>query len=104
MSTMDTLKDRQQRYGEFIDNATIAQKLKDVMRLSESENTGERGWNSLAPDKKEALDMIQTKISRILSGNPEYSDNWHDIGGFAKLVENKILTGSCYKEPPKKSK
>ena len=96
MSTQDTLKERQARYGEFVDNATIAQNLKDEIRTYS-------GWDKLSPDKKEALDMIMTKISRIFSGDPEYSDNWHDIQGFAKLIENKILTGSCYKEPTKKA-
>lgn len=95
MSTQDTLKARQTRYGEFIHNAEIAQDLKD--RLREAPN-----FETLSADKRETLDMIMTKISRILSGDPEYSDNWHDIQGFAKLIENKILTGSCYKEPTKK--
>src|SRR5258708_37669615 len=101
MSAQDTLKARQSRYGEFTDNARIAQDLKDTMRLSESANEGPGGWNKLSPDQREALDMIQTKISRILTGDPNYSDNWHDIQGFAKLVENRLLTGSSYKEPAK---
>lgn len=96
MSAQDTLKERQERYGEFVDNATIAQNLKDELRTY-------KGWDGLTSDMKEALDMIQTKISRILSGNNAYPDNWHDIQGFAKLVENKLLTGSCYKEPAKRS-
>jgi len=102
MSAQDTLKARQSRYGEFTDNARIAQTLKDTMRLSTSENDGDGGWHTLSPDQKEALDMIQTKISRILTGVADYSDNWHDIQGFAKLVENRLLTGSSYKEPAKK--
>ncbi|SRR6266571_1717252 len=97
MSIQDTLLARQERYGEFIENATIAQNLKDELRSY-------KGWDKLSADKKESLDMIMTKTSRILSGNPEYPDNWHDIGGFAKLVENMILTGSCYKEPREHSK
>src|SRR5438874_171034 len=96
MSTQDTLKDRQERYGEFIDNAEIAQNLKEELHHT-------KGWRELSADKCEALDMIMSKIARILTGNPEYPDNWHDIQGFAKLIENKILTGSCYKEPTKKS-
>lgn len=102
MSAQDTLNARQKRYGEFTDNARIAQNLKDIMRLSDSENDGEGGWSKLTPDQKEALDMIQTKISRLLTGDPNYPDNWHDIQGFAKLVENRLLTGSSYKEPAKK--
>lgn len=102
MSVQNVLTIRQKRYGEFTDNARIAQSLKDVMRLSDSENDGGGGWNTLTPDQKEALDMIQTKISRLLTGDPNYPDNWTDIQGFAKLVENRLLTGSSYKEPTKK--
>ena len=102
MTTQDTLKERQERYGEFTDNARIAQTLKDIMRLSTADNDGDGGWHTLSPDQKEALDMIQTKISRLLTGNPNYPDNWHDIQGFAKLVENRLLTGSSYKEPAKR--
>ncbi len=95
MNAQDTLKARQERYGEFVENAAIAQNLKDELRTY-------KGWDGLSPDMKEALDMIQTKISRILSGNNEYPDNWHDIQGFAKLVENRLLTGSSYKESAKR--
>ena len=30
------------------------------------------GWQRLLPDKKEALEMIQHKIVRILNGDPEF--------------------------------
>lgn len=97
MSTQDTLKDRQTKYGEFTENAEISQKIKDIFREYPR-------FIGLTPDKKEALDIIASKVSRILTGDPEYSDNWHDIQGYAKLIENKILTGSSYKEPTKKSR
>lgn len=97
MSTQDTLTHRQRRYGEFTENSQIAIDIKDIFRKSSN-------WNELkmAKDQMEALDMIAVKVSRILSGDPDYSDNWHDIQGFAKLVENRLLTGSSYKEPAKK--
>lgn len=34
----------------------------------------------------EALDMIATKMSRIMAGDPTYRDNWDDIAGYARLV------------------
>jgi hypothetical protein len=33
----------------------------------------------------EALEMICTKIARILSGNPNDPDHWKDIAGYAEL-------------------
>lgn len=75
----DTLKERGGRYGELKDNGKVSQGIKDVMRASIQ-------WNNLTPDKKEALDMIASKISRIVTGDPEYKDNWVDCAGYATLI------------------
>lgn len=81
MDINETLKERGNRYGEFGNHARIAQELKQVMR-----NT--HNWTQLSYDKQESLDMIQHKIARILNGDPNYKDNWHDISGYAKLAED----------------
>jgi hypothetical protein len=47
-------------------------------------------WTGLAPDQQEALEMIQHKIARILNGDPDYFDNWHDIAGYATLVAMRL--------------
>jgi hypothetical protein len=39
---------------------------------------------------KEALDMVAHKIGRILNGDPTYTDSWHDIAGYSKLVEDEL--------------
>lgn len=41
----------------------------------------------------EALDMICHKIARILAGDPNEPDHWHDIAGYATLVEKEIKNG-----------
>ena len=48
-------------------------------------------WEKLSSDKKEALEMLATKISRVLTGNPDYHDNWHDIEGYTKLIADDLL-------------
>ena len=48
------------------------------------------GWQRLSPDKKEALEMIRHKIVRILNGDPEFHDSWHDIVGYAKLAADRV--------------
>lgn len=79
-----TLAARGAQYGEFKWQAHIAQRLKDLMR-------GEAdGWDKLAPDQAEALEMIAHKIARILNGNPNYHDSWHDIAGYATLVADRL--------------
>lgn len=34
----------------------------------------------------EALDMIASKLSRVICGDPDTADHWADIGGYAMLV------------------
>lgn len=90
MSIDSTLQVRGSRYGDFSIHAAVAQSLTDDMR-----NSG--GWERLSPVQKQALTVIADKIARILSGDPDYDDNWHDIQGYAKLVEDRLPTssGSC---------
>lgn len=84
MSEVDkTLQQRGARYGDFGARAKITQELKRTMR--ESPN-----WAQLSDDKKEALEMIANKIGRILNGDPEYHDSWHDIIGYTRLVEQTL--------------
>lgn len=78
----DTIAERGQRYGDFTDHARISQSLQAAMHLSPN-------WPDLSDDKREALILIVHKIARILNGDPEYADNWHDIGGYAKLAEER---------------
>lgn len=78
-----TLEQRGKRYGEFKKQAKIAQQLKAVMYESAMEC-------SLSDDKKEALEMICTKIARIVNGDPNYKDNWVDIAGYATLVADNL--------------
>lgn len=82
-STEALITERGARYGKFKDGAEIMQELKDVMRSVD-------GWNNLSASQKEALDMIQHKIGRILNGDPNYDDNWKDVAGYATLIVNEL--------------
>lgn len=81
----DTLAAREKNYGEFIDNASIAQGIKLAMRESPRWMRGALGY-----DMMEALDLIATKIGRLLSGDPNHIDGWHDIQGYANLIEQRL--------------
>lgn len=81
-----TLEERGNRYGKFVGHAAITQDLKMVMRKSAN-------WSVLKPDQKEALEMVAHKIGRILNGDPDYHDSWHDIVGYTKLVADRLATG-----------
>ena len=82
MSVAKTLKQRQKTHGSFTDHARVSQGLKSVLQAEDS-------YKSLDNCQKEALDMIMHKVARILSGNPSFADHWHDIAGYATLVEKQ---------------
>ena len=87
MSIEQTLQQRGNRYGDYKTHAEITQSLKRVMQSTP-------GWHRLTDDKRETLDMIAHKIGRILNGDPEYTDSWHDISGYAVLAE-KLCKGDA---------
>ena len=80
-----TLEDRKKTHGDFERHASISQRLCYVMR-----DVDMAIWYKLASDQREALEMIQHKIARILNGNPDTHDHWHDIAGYATLVANRL--------------
>ena len=77
------LEERGARHGKFKDHAALCQKIKHTMILTD-------GWQLLDPDQREALEMIAHKIARILNGDPDYSDSWRDIAGYATLVADRL--------------
>lgn len=79
----ETLEQRGNNYGDYRDVAYAAQELKKTLRYSKS-------WHSMEPYMQESLDMICNKMSRIVNGNPYYDDSWHDICGYATLVEKQL--------------
>jgi hypothetical protein len=83
MNIDDILRERETRYGDFLDHACITQGIKlAIFRAAD--------LDKLKCDHKEALEMIAHKIGRIINGDPEYADNWDDIAGYAKLVSDRI--------------
>lgn len=85
-SVEDTLKERAATHGSFKDHAKCTQALKKAMRES-------KNWEILSDQQKEALEMIVHKIGRVLSGNPDHVDHWHDIAGYSSLLESELNAG-----------
>lgn len=83
MSVEDTLAERGKTHGNFEDMAASTQAMKCFLREHDS-------WERLDTDQQEALDMIMHKIARILNGDPYHADTWHDIAGYAKLVDDRL--------------
>lgn len=83
MNVNETLAEREKTHGDFKAQARTAQKLKGVMHQSEN-------WLELSAWQQIALDMIAVKISRVLHGDPNHHDSWHDISGYSTLVLRQL--------------
>ena len=79
------LNQRATTYGAFKYVAEIAQEIKDIVRVADTNRD-----ELLAFDQREALDMIASKIGRILGGDANYVDSWVDIAGYATLVADRL--------------
>jgi hypothetical protein len=76
---------RAEQYGSFMQSSDTVIRIKGIMH-----NAVARNAVHLYPDQLQALDMIATKISRIVHGNPNHLDSWVDIAGYAQLVADRL--------------
>lgn len=76
------LNTRATTYGAFKDVAQVAQEMKNAIRMCNN--------SELEDDQIEALDMIASKIARIVNGDPNHTDSWVDIAGYAQLVVDRL--------------
>jgi uncharacterized protein YdhG (YjbR/CyaY superfamily) len=79
------LDTRAEQYGSFMQSSDTVIRIKGIMH-----NAIARNEVHLYPDQLQALDMIATKISRIVHGNPNHLDSWIDIAGYATLVADRL--------------
>jgi len=79
----ETLASRGACYGSFDEQARISQGFKQVMLASPN-------WTALPPQHRESLELIAMKMSRILNGDYNHFDSWHDIAGYAELVADHL--------------
>lgn len=78
-----TITSRAVTHGDFVNTAHIAQGLKDFLK-------SEGPYQGMSSVQREALDMICTKLARIIAGDPNHREHWHDIAGYAQLAETSI--------------
>lgn len=70
--------ERGRTHGAFYDNAMIAIQSRAI-------NRAHPGWNKLTNAQQLALDEIELKKARILSGAAGFKEHWDDIAGYANL-------------------
>jgi hypothetical protein len=74
------LEAREKTHGDFKTVAFVSQRLKCALHADEP----------LAHTRREALEMICTKIARIVCGDDGAKDHWEDIAGYARLIVVEI--------------
>ena len=82
-----TLAERQSQYGCYEDVAFVTENIMSILA-----QVRVNGLNDLPNTHRMALYMIASKMARIVNGDFNHLDSWHDIGGYAKLVE-KLIDG-----------
>ena len=77
------LEDRGSRYGDFGVQTQTARAIKDTFESAPN-------WSDLPPYMQEGLDLVATKLSRMLCGDYMYLDNVVDIIGYMTLVKTEM--------------
>jgi hypothetical protein len=75
--TEEVLVDRGEEYGDYQAMCSVIQAIKIPMVRS-------KNWTKLRDTQRETLELVATKIGRILTGNPNNRDSWTDIEGYIK--------------------
>ena len=87
------LEERESTHGSYKDSATVAQDLKRCIWYYVMEHK-----ECLPDDMQQSLDMICSKIARIICGNHNEIDHWNDIAGYSQLVINHLNTPQTSKK------
>ena len=82
-----TLAERQSTYGNFEDVAFVTENIMSILA-----KVRVNGLDDFPNTHRMALYMIASKMARIVNGDFNHLDSWHDIGGYAKLIE-KLIKG-----------
>ena len=85
VSVDKTLDARAEMYGKFKDGAALMQSIKRVLADHAAKHN-----KTFADDQWEALEMIVHKIGRIVNGDPDVTDHWVDIAGYATLIAERL--------------
>ena len=91
MTIEPPIDERHETHGDYANSAQVSQQLKNTIHNAHN-------WHRLSNDKREALDLIMTKISRIMSGEPNEPDHWLDIEGYARLARERVTETSAARE------
>lgn len=87
----EILKVRKSVHGDFTENAGVHQELLNALMCSS-------GYLNLDPVKVTAIQCICGKLARIVCGDPEHTDHWIDIAGYAQLAADRTVNSKIEKD------
>jgi hypothetical protein len=96
MDIQATLDEREKTHGSFENVAECAIRLRRVVSLCLRDFHDD---HHISYVQEEALHMICSKIGRILAGNPNCKEHWHDIAGYATLAEQVCVEETKHVQP-----
>ncbi len=79
-----TIETRARTHGNFEEQARTAVAIKRAVYSSPNAR-------KLSDDQREALDQITVKLARLMHGDHNEPEHWHDLAGYATLVHDRLL-------------
>lgn len=70
-------------HGDYTHMSITIQNIKNAMHSGEA-------WGMCSAMQREALELIATKIGRIVCGDSNCIDHWDDVIGYATLARDRI--------------
>ena len=80
------LSERGKTHGDFTENSALSRQLRKIILTK----LRDRGYQDLPPWMEEGIFMVCHKLARMACGNPAHADHWDDIGGYSKLVSDRL--------------
>lgn len=94
----ETFKSRGDTHGDYKQQSECTMSL--YRQLAERARVNKVSLNKT---QQHSLMLICTKLGRIVTGSANEPDHWHDIAGYATLIERE-LNGLDYRTGEKKAK
>ena len=83
----ETLDDREKDYGSYVRLSALLEAIIEAYRRSDN-------YWKLEPYQRVSLYMDAMKTARILNGDFNKIDSWHDKAGYAQLVVKQLTAES----------
>lgn len=79
MTPDELIAERGKTHGDWNTQSRMSQGLKNVLRSEPAL------WFALPAMRREALELMAVKMSRIVCGDDDHPDHWDDISGYSGL-------------------